>query len=85
MFKRQPSFKKVVIWLGVAATIPSALAVGYYIAVPFYMHFLFEGKRVDFAAGDTFGVLICTWIFAVLIMIPAMLGWWRVYRNLTRS
>jgi hypothetical protein len=47
------------------------------------MWFVFEGDRRDFAPGDAFGVLGWACIFAVLIMIPAMLGWWRLYRRIS--
>ncbi len=76
--------KKVAVWLGAAATVPAALLLGFFVADPFYMRFVFEGDRRDFAPGDTFEVLIWTWIFAVLLMIPAMLGWWRLYRRISK-
>jgi len=81
MLKGKTHLRKVAIWVGVIVTIPAALVIGYSIAEPFYMRFLFEGRISDFSPGDSFGVLICTWIFAVLIMIPAMFGWRRIYNN----
>jgi len=79
-----PLVKKTAVWLGVVATIPAALVLGFFMANSFYMRFVFEGDRKDFAPGDTFGVLIWTWILAVLIMAPAMLGWWRLYRRISK-
>jgi hypothetical protein len=77
--------KKAAVWLGVLATIPVAFVLGFFIADPFYMRFIFEGERRDFAPGDSFGVLVWTLIFAVLLMTPAMLGWWHLYRRISKQ
>jgi len=53
MYSAGPLVKKTAVWLGVVATIPAALFLGFFVANPFYMRFVFEGDRKDFAPGDT--------------------------------
>jgi hypothetical protein len=72
---------KIAIWVGIVVTIPTALVAGFLIADPFYMRFIFEGDRKDFAPGDAIGTFLYACVFAVLILIPAMFGWWRIYRK----
>jgi hypothetical protein len=50
------------------------------IAVPFYMRFVFEGERKDFAPGDSFGVLACAAFFSFVLFGAAVLVWQRVWR-----
>jgi hypothetical protein len=77
------SIQKVAIWLGAILTIPVSLILASLIANPFYMRFQFEGDRRDFAPGDAIGVLLDTCFFAAILLIPAMLGWWRLYRGVS--
>ncbi len=75
--------KKGAIWLGVIATIPVPLILASLAADPFYMRFQFEGERKDFAPGDAIGVLIDTCLFAAILLVPAILGWYRLYRGIS--
>lgn len=75
-------WKRIALWLGILATIPASLLLGFYIADVVYMRFIFKGDREDFTPGDSFGILFYAVLFTVLILIPAMLGWWRLYRKM---
>ena len=76
--------KKAAVWIGAVATIPVALVLGFVVADPFYMRFIFDGDRKDFSPGDSFGVLVWALIFSAVIIIPAMFGWWKLYRRLSQ-
>jgi hypothetical protein len=78
-------WRKLAVWIGVLATIPAALVVGFFLADRFYVRFLFEGEMKDFAPGDAIGVLLYGTMFAVVILIPAFFGWWRIYRSLCQT
>jgi hypothetical protein len=69
--------------VGILTTVPVALVLGFLIADPFYMHFIFEGDRRDFTPGDSLGVLFWACIFTAVIMIPAMIAWLRLYSRVS--
>jgi hypothetical protein len=75
---------KVAVWIGIVMTIPAVIIAGFLIADPFYIKFIFEGDLKDFAPGDAIGVFLCSCVFAIVISIPAMFGWWRLYRRISR-
>jgi hypothetical protein len=77
------NWKKALVIAGVIGTYPAALVVGFMIADPFYMRFIFNGERTDFAPGDTFGVVFYALLFSVPLFALAAFGWWRVYRRLS--
>jgi hypothetical protein len=51
-------WEKALVIAGVIVSYPPAFVAGFMIADPFYMRFIFEGDRRDFAPGDTFGILV---------------------------
>lgn len=77
------NWKKASVIAAIILTYPVTLVAGFFIAEPFYMRFIFEGNRRDFAPGDSFGVLIYTVLFSTLLFSAAAFGWWRVYRQIS--
>ena len=77
--------QKVAVWLGAITTAPLAFVLGYFAAEPFYMRFMFKGERIDMAPGDAFGVLFYTFLFGMILAIPATLAWYRLYRGISAS
>jgi len=77
-------WKKTAVWLGGIATLPVAFLLGWLVADPFYMRFVFEGDRKDFAPGDTFGILFWALVFGAIIIILATIGWVRLYRRVSK-
>jgi hypothetical protein len=76
------NWKKALVILGVIATYPVVLVAGFMIADPFYMRFIFQGERSDFAPGDTFGVLFYAVLFSVVLFEAAAFGGRHVYRKI---
>lgn len=66
---------------GIILTVPVALITGYFVADPFYMRFIFEGDRKDFAPGDSLGILFYALIFAIVILVATVPIWIRVCRK----
>ena len=73
--------RKALVVAGIVLTIPLALISGFLVADPFYMRFIFEGDRKDFAPGDSLGVLFYALLFAILILVAAAPIWIRICRN----
>ena len=73
--------RKALVVGGIILTFPLSLFVGYLIADPFYMRFIFEGERKDFAPGDSFGVLFYALLFAIIILVAAVPIWIGVCRR----
>jgi len=59
------------------------LIASFLIANKFYMRFIFKGEIRDFASGDSFGVILYTFLFTFLLLIPVLLGWWWLYRHMS--
>ena len=76
--------KRLALILAIIITFPISGAFGIAVAEPFYMRFVFEGVRKDFAPGDAFGVLFLQIGFAAAFFIAAMFGWWLLYRTISK-
>jgi hypothetical protein len=75
--------KRLALILAIIMTFPVSCAFGVSVAEPFYMRFIFEGARKDFAPGDAFGLTFLQIVFAAAFFVVAMFGWWRLYRAIS--
>jgi hypothetical protein len=75
--------KKLWVIGGAVASCPMILIASFLIANKFYMRFIFKGEISDFAPGDSFGVILYTFLFTFLLLIPVLLGWWLLYRRIS--
>jgi hypothetical protein len=75
--------KKLLVIGGAVASCPVVLIAAFLIADKFYRRFLFEGEMSDFAPGDSFRIILYTFLFTLLLLVPVLLGWWLVYRRVS--
>lgn len=75
--------KKLWVIGGAVASCPMILIASFLIANKFYMRFIFKGEMSNFSPGDSFGVILYTFLFTFLLLIPVLLGWWLLYRRIS--
>lgn len=75
--------KRLAVVLAIIITFPISGAFGIAVAEPFYMRFMFEGARKDFAPGDAIGISLLQIVFAAAFFVAATFGWWRLYRAIS--
>lgn len=59
--------KKLWVIGGAVASCPMILIASFLIANKFYLRFIFKGEMSNFSPGDSFGVILYTFLFTFLL------------------